>query len=161
MATTGTARGKVALTLEVDGLPATLRAFSRFGKAANTELREAAQRHATSAVPAILAAAAGQGPQARLAATSLRAPRDRTPVLVAGGSRRLPVQGRRRRPPAGMVLFGAEFGGGARPSTRQFPPHRGTEGYWLFPTLRRILPGLTRRYIDTLEALARKWGAGG
>lgn len=37
------------------------------------------------------------------------------------------------------AIFGAEFGGGARPTTRQFPPWRGKgqdAGYMLFPTIR-------------------------
>lgn len=36
-------------------------------------------------------------------------------------------------------ILGAEFGGGRRPTTRQFPPWRGkgdTAGYMLYPTLR-------------------------
>src|SRR5687768_8949694 len=33
------------------------------------------------------------------------------------------------------AILGAEFGGGARPRTRQFPPYR-QEGYMLLPSLR-------------------------
>jgi hypothetical protein len=33
---------------------------------------------------------------------------------------------------------GAEFGGGARPGTRQFNPYRGHTGYALIPTLRDL-----------------------
>ncbi|HMM41888.1 MAG TPA: hypothetical protein PKA95_08300 [Thermomicrobiales bacterium] len=36
-------------------------------------------------------------------------------------------------------FYGQEFGGGTRPRTRQFPPHRGREGYFLWPTVRRRL----------------------
>lgn len=34
------------------------------------------------------------------------------------------------------MILGAEFGGGGRPTTRQFPPHRGPDGYMLFPEVR-------------------------
>ena len=34
------------------------------------------------------------------------------------------------------AAMGAEFGGGARPRTRQFKPHRGQSGYFLYPTIR-------------------------
>lgn len=39
-------------------------------------------------------------------------------------------------------IFGAEFGGGSRPRTRQFPPWRGKgedAGYMLYPTIRERL----------------------
>lgn len=42
------------------------------------------------------------------------------------------------------AVFGAEFGGGARPTTRQFAPWRGKgedAGYMLFPTIRERLTG--------------------
>lgn len=32
--------------------------------------------------------------------------------------------------------LGAEFGGRGRPTTQQFQPHRGREGYFLYPTIR-------------------------
>jgi len=35
------------------------------------------------------------------------------------------------------AFFGHEFGGGARPRTRQFPVHRGREGYVVYPEVRR------------------------
>ena len=35
------------------------------------------------------------------------------------------------------AFFGHEFGGGARPRTRQFPVHRGRDGYVLYPEVRR------------------------
>lgn len=48
-------------------------------------------------------------------------------------------------------IFGAEFGGGARPTTRQFPPWRGSgegAGYMLFPTMRRETDEAASQYID-------------
>jgi hypothetical protein len=148
------------VNVEVDGLHECLRAFSRFGKEANGELRDAAQGHASRLVPRLQAAAHAAGGQAGAVAVSIRSPRDRVPCIAAGGSKRADV-GRARRPSSGDIIFGAEFGGGQRKSTRQFKPHRGTEGYWLYPTLRSSLDELYRDYQDTREDLARKWGAGG
>lgn len=53
------------------------------------------------------------------------------------------ASGRETRVTAGGArvpeFYGQEFGGGRRPRTRQFPPHRGREGYFLWPTVRRRL----------------------
>lgn len=38
--------------------------------------------------------------------------------------------------PKAPGFYGHEFGGGARPETRQFPVHRGVDGYFLYPTVR-------------------------
>lgn len=50
-------------------------------------------------------------------------------------------------------VFGAEFGGGMRPTTRQFPPWRGKgddAGYMLYPTIRKRLEdeAFEDRYAD-------------
>ena len=53
------------------------------------------------------------------------------------------ASGREARVTAGGArvpeFYGQEFGGGARSRTRQFPPHRGREGYFLWPTVRKRL----------------------
>lgn len=52
------------------------------------------------------------------------------------------------------AILGAEFGGGARPRTRQFPPFRGSgpgAGYMLFPTIREL--DVVERYGEILDAL--------
>jgi hypothetical protein len=55
-------------------------------------------------------------------------------------------------------VFGAEFGGGRRPTTRQFPPWRGSgedAGYMLFPTIReRTAATFEERYADIIQAQA-------
>ena len=51
---------------------------------------------------------------------------DRVPALTAGGSRK--VKSSTGKVTAGDVFFGYEFGGGARPTTQQFPPWLGTHG---------------------------------
>ncbi|HKY67410.1 MAG TPA: hypothetical protein VJM49_13605 [Acidimicrobiales bacterium] len=148
--------------LTVTGLRETLRAFNTYGRDANRELRQAAGGIADTLVPALVLAAAMASPQATLAAASVKRRSDRVPVIVAGGSRRVrPSTRPGRRVTAGDVFFGAEFGGGRRPSTRQFPPWVGTAGYWFWPTVRAHLPRLRREYIRTLDELAARWAQGG
>lgn len=145
----------------IDGLDGTLRAFNRYGRDANRELRQAAGVEADRTVAALLIAGQGAGKQAALTAGSVKRRSDRVPVIVAGGSRRITRTTGTGKATAGDVFFGAEFGGGRRPSTRQFPPWVGRQGYWFWPTIRRHLPDLRRRYIAALDELAAKWAAGG
>jgi len=52
------------------------------------------------------------------------------------------------------AILGAEFGGGARPRTRQFPPWRGSggnAGYMVYPTLYAMGPEIERRVETMLE----------
>lgn len=151
------AKDQVSFTVGLPGLPALLRDLNSFDKDVQDGVREAAGKVAADMVPQIIAAAAAEGPQAVLAARSVAVKRDRVPAIVAGGSKKLttttarqprgkinPKTGKRGKPgkakahtvKAGDVFFGSEFGGGGRPTTHQFEPHRGTEGYWFFPTLR-------------------------
>ena len=158
------------MQVKVEGLDETLRAFKAYGKDANRELRQAAGVEADRMVAALILAAQAESKQAALTATSVKRRSDRVPVIVAGGSTRIrkPVRSFSSRPTklssavsAGDVFFGAEVGGGRRPTTRQFPPWAGRRGYWFWPTVRAHLPALRRRYIAALDDLARKWAAGG
>jgi hypothetical protein len=150
------------VTVQVDGLQETLRAFNKYGKEANRELRQAAGVEADRLVAALTLAGEGAGDQAALTASSVKRRSDRVPVIVAGGDRRIrPKTRSSRKVAAGDVFFGAEFGGGRRPTTRQFPAWRGRVGYWFWPTVRRGLPDLRRRYIAVLDELAAKWATGG
>lgn len=69
--------------------------------------------------------------QQRLAARSLtQSGAGDTQMITGGGSARLP----NGNGTYGDVFFGAEFGGGGRPRTRQFLPYR-SRGYWFWPSL--------------------------
>lgn len=64
-------------------------------------------------------------------------------LLVAGAGNDVRLDARRQ-----PAILGAVFGGGRRPTTRQFPPWRGSgrdSGYLLFPDLRQ-----QERQIDTI-----------
>ena len=93
--------------------------------------------------------------QQQLAAQSVRARRGQTPSIAAGGGIR--VHSRKRSVRAGDVFFGAEFGGRGRPTTQQFPAHRGRQGYFFWPTIRDDAEAITRQWETALDAIAKDW----
>lgn len=59
------------------------------------------------------------------------------------------------------TIFGAEFGGGRRPTTRQFPPWRGSgggAGYFVYPTIRGASGEITDDLERAVEDLLRSAG---
>lgn len=152
---------KVRLTVEVDGLAPALKAFSAYGKEAQGELRDAAQREVNKIAPILVSAMRADSKQSAMVAQTIKAKRDRVPVIKAAGATRVGGRKGARRPSAGDVFFGAEFGGQGRRTTQQFRPHRGTEGYAFYPTLRRHIPDLIDGYIRELERLAHEWATHG
>lgn len=145
--------------VQVEGLDSTLRAFNRYGRDAQRELRQAAGVHVDRVVGMLATAGANASAGAALSAGSVKRKSDRVPALTAGGSRK--VKSSSGKVTAGDVFFGFEFGGGRRPTTQQFPPWLGKTGYWFWPLLRREMPALRRAYIATLDELSAKWAAGG
>ena len=96
---------------------------------------------------------------------SLKTPVGSVPKIKAGGANpkaavaaRM-IDGRKTRPASGDIFFGVEFGGGRRPTTRQFPPHRGKKGYVLFPTIIKMHGFIKKEYTkqidDVLKGLSR------
>jgi hypothetical protein len=150
---------KVRMSVAIHGADTTARAFRQYGKEANGELRDAAVRAIAGITPALMAAMSADSAQLRLVAATVRPIRDRVPVLAVGGAKKAaPSKGRKRkRPSSGDIFFGAEFGGGGRSTTRQFRPHRGTEGYAFYPTFRRHVGDVIDAYGDALDKLARDW----
>jgi hypothetical protein len=59
------------------------------------------------------------------------------------------------------TILGAEFGGGRRSTTRQFPRWRGSgggAGYFVFPTIRRMSGDITNELEDAVRNLLRRAG---
>ncbi|TDD98896.1 hypothetical protein [Jiangella asiatica] len=135
------ARTSLTMTVRVDGVHETLDAFRDLPKDANDQLRDRAQRLAQLLADRATQSGRAEGRQARLVATTVKARRDRVPVVEAGGTKRLG----RNRAPAFKLLFGSEFGSRRY---RQFRPHLGRGSYWFFKT------------IESEEALiSREWNA--
>lgn len=141
--------------VEVDGLNATLRALRRYPKEANAALRDAATGIAERQA-ANLKQAAASVPDRRvsLQASTIRARRDRIPVVVVGGARRFDRL--RGRPRAGDVLFGTEFGaieGG--PNAWRFPPAQSS--YWLFRDLSKRHREVVQDWGAAVDRVALDW----
>lgn len=101
--------------------------------------------------------------QAKSVASGLRAVNDRIPIIKLRGTEAFQSRSRpnaRRRTPVTKadVFFGAEFGGGARPTTRQFTRHRGRKGYFFWPTVRRMKDQIAKEYLDGIDRVVSTFG---
>ena len=139
------------------------RALRKLPKEASAELRTAAKAIAADVAKEAQERAKGQGGLAALVAPSIRAARDRVPVIKMGSAAKLPSSGNdweRGRSGKGQtigdVIWGAEFGGGkwertaGGGSTLQFLPHKGQQGYFLWPAVRANSDDMQERYSQAL-----------
>lgn len=143
------AKRTLDIGIRIEGVRETLRAFNGLPKEASNELRDAALDLAGLMATSVKAAGAREGSQAALVATTVKATRDRVPVVQAGGTKRLGS----RRAPAWKLLFGAEFG-----SNRytQFPRrHQGSAGIWIFPTIEAESSAIARRWEQAADRIVR------
>lgn len=137
-------------------------ALKTLEKEANVELKNDVAGISLWTAQQIIAAAptAIYPKQAMKVAKTVRASRDRVPKVVIGGSRERFSGGA----VSGQVLFGNEFGGpslfpngGKRFPWRSPAKGRGNEGYWIFPTLTKAQPEITRRWITAVDKVLSKW----
>lgn len=88
------------------------------------------------------------------------------PTVAIGVGGELPVSRKATegdpRPTGAQVWAGAEFGGNGRlrNGAPKFRP-RNKAGYWFFPTWQSIKDDYAREWQDAMNALLRKWSAGG
>jgi hypothetical protein len=124
------------------------RALARLPKEASAHIRDASKAIAEHVADKAAGRARDMGGPAGLVADSIKATRDRVPVVKMGGAKRIrpgsPTQ------TIGNLIWGAEFGGRARPRTQQFLPHKGTTGYFLWPTVRGDRDYIMERYSGAL-----------
>lgn len=132
----------LTINVHIAGVRETLAAFRELPKEANDQLRERSQRLAERIANRVRAAGEAEGAQAALVADTVKARRDRVPVIQVGGTRKLG----RHRAPAYALLFASEFGMNQRtgwygwPKYRQslgmqYHEHTGRDGLWIFPTV--------------------------
>ena len=86
---------------------------------------------------------------------SLRAVQGTVPKIKIGGARKAAVGRRKRRPSAGELVMGAEFGGRFSKTTHQFPIRR-RGGYVLFPTIHKLHGFIKKEYTANIEKVLRK-----
>lgn len=149
----GGKNGALTVTVRIEGARETLKAFRDLPKDASEQLRQASTRIAEKAASRVANAARAEGRQAALIAPTVKARRDRVPVIVAGGSSRVG----RRKTPAFKVLFGSEFGA----HLRQFKPHHGAGSYWMFKTVQEHEPQLAREWTAAADRIVGTFTAGG
>lgn len=148
------ARKKTGLTVQVriDGLRQVLAALNQLPKDADVEIRAAAKALADSLALEAQQAGRLEGRQAALVATTVKAGRDRVPVITAGGPKRLG----RNRAPAYKLLFGSEFGSNYY---RQFgKPHLSGGSYWFFETVDAEQAQISKAWLDAADAIVEKFG---
>jgi hypothetical protein len=85
---------------------------------------------------------------------SMRVVQGTVPNIKVGGAKKATVS-RKKRPPAGDLFFGLEFGGGSKPTTQQFPLHRGKKGYVLIPTIVKMHDFIKKEYTDQIERVLK------
>ena len=153
--------------VQILGITEYLRKESKANPLFNKYLRIAAQDVAELLVVAAKfeAASVTRNRQALEVMKGMRARRDRVPTIKLDensafqstsrkftSSRNLET-GRRvkRKVTRGDVFFGAEFGGGARPTTKQFLRHRGRSGYFFWPTVRKHKADIADAYLDAIQ----------
>ncbi len=155
--------GQVTITggkdpIEIVGIAEFLRDAAKADERFNTEMRKAAQNVAQNLVDKakVEAGTVSRSRQATEVMKGMRARRDRIPTVKLSEksgfvSKSNPNRKRKRKVTRGDVFFGAEFGGGATPRTKQFLRHRGESGYFFWQTVRREKGNIAKEYLDAIQ----------
>ncbi len=156
-----------ANTVQVKDLFETLRKFSNASSQFNKEMRKVAYTIAKDLQGAVRveAGTVSRSRQAIQVAKGLRAKNDRIPTVALRHkepfiSKSRPNNRRKKPVTRGDVFFGAEFGGGARPTTKQFLRHRGQSGYFFWPTVRKRKNQIAKEYLEGLDRVVKELGIG-
>lgn len=147
---------KMALTvnMRIDGAQSVLAAFRKLPKEANDALRDRSRQLAETLAVRVASAARADSRQSALIASTVKARRDRVPVIVAGGTKRV---GRNRKP-AHKILFGSEFGS---TSFTQFRPHLGQGSYWFFRTVEDSTAEIAAAWSKAADDIVASFERGG
>lgn len=144
-----TEKRTITVTVRITGLRPTLAKFKALPKNADKEMR-AASLSIAGVLAVDIKNEARANAQSALMVPTIRAVRDRVPVVQGGGARRVGSN----RVPAFKVLFGAEFGSH---SLGQFRPFN-TTGYFFFPTVDESRDWIDREFNDAADEVLAKWG---
>jgi hypothetical protein len=155
--------GQVSITggndpVQIIGIVEFLRDAAKADDRFNVEMRKAARQVAGDLVIKAKAEAAtvNRSRQAIQVMRGMKARSDRIPTVSLSNkspfiSKSNPSKNRKKPVTRGDVFFGAEFGGGARPTTRQFLRHRYRSGYFFWPTVRKEKENIAREYLDAIQ----------
>ena len=154
-------------TVIVKDLFETLRKFSKASPQFSKEMRKVAYTIARDleAKVRIEAGTVSRASQAIQVAKGLRASNERIPTIKLRGkesfvSKSRPNSKRKTKVTRADVFFGAEFGGGATPKTKQFLRHRGQSGYFFWPTVRKRKNAIAKEYLDGMDRVVKELGIG-
>lgn len=175
MAKKPSATTKMAGGVEFVGLKATLKAFSALDKDAQNAARDEVQKVANMLAHEVAAAGfRSRDPRNRHVARSIRGTRERTPVIKIGNAVRMPTSRGKAGPRASDLMFGMEFGSSGRGAATDLPTRRGgapgwrfperspqmgtgSEGYFIYPTIRRQQPKVVKLWAEALDKAAADW----
>lgn len=153
----------IRVKVRIEGVREILRALDELPTTAQNEVRDGSMRLATILARQVRAAGEAEPGPAKYAARTVKAKRDRVPVITAG------VGGPRK---GKAVLFATEFGQNRKSgwyrkvryfnsAGAQFKPHRGAASYWFFRTVEDEQEIVSASYRNMINVVARKWGEGG
>ncbi len=149
--------------IEIIGIAEFLRDASKADANFNIEMRKAARQVAANLVIKAKAEAATvtRSRQATQVMRGMKARSDRIPTVSLSHkspfiSKSNPNKNRKRPVTRGDVFFGAEFGGGATPRTKQFLRHRGRSGYFFWPTVRKEKENIAKEYLEAIDRVLVK-----
>jgi hypothetical protein len=149
--------------VKITGVAEMRRAFRRLPKAASVALKDRSGNIAFDLAQLIRNSAVGSSRQSSAVAKTVKARRDRVPVVEAGGGQRAT---RQRRVSSGQgptkayhLLFGANFGASR---LRQFRPHRGagSDDYWFFSTVEDNTEQIDAEWGRAVDDVAQEWARG-
>ena len=173
--TVGRAGGAAVVAIEFEGLYEMLRGFSQASPFFNQMIRQVSTDLAVDLLAAVRveAGTVSRSRQALEVTRGLKVRKDRVPSIrlssnlqfkskTRSNRKRGLVQGPglTRKVTMGDVFFGAEFGGGSTPNTRQFLRHRGQSGYFFWPTVRKKKNEIAKRYLDGIDEVVKKLDIG-
>lgn len=142
---------ELTIKVRIDGLNGVIAALRKLPKDASNELRDAALRISKELAASAKTSGRSEGRQAAIVAATVRAARDRVPVVVAGGNRKIG----RNRQPAYKLLFGSEFGASR---LHQYKPHLGRGSYWFFRTIEDEQVTISAEWLKAADEVIAKFG---
>lgn len=149
----GAGRERVQLKVDDRDLRALLASFNRMDDIAKNDMRKIAVEISERVANEVRysAGSAGQTRVNQAIMQSLKInKKDKAPNFSLGGTTRVTSRGTK----AGEILFGAEFGS---TKYRQFPPHLGKTGYFIFPTLKKMQRQILSDWLQGYKLIRDAW----
>ncbi len=150
---------RVAIGFEIEGMRDTIKAFNKLDKDGKNAARDEVKKIAELLAARIRAKAPSDKRYQNLAVT-VRAGRDRVPVIYIGGRATPKVSG--GGGPRELII-GMEFGADQTgPNAWRFPPRtpklgRGNAGYWIYPTVKASQDEIIRLWFDAMDRIIEEW----